>query len=364
MINTKDEKIRELSESIHEKIRRKAMQVGDINEKIILENRIFNILCDDPGVPPTKCAMRLNDKYGYELSGDDVIRIFRSRRMAFPKERIELFEWTSQVADLFAQAAVGNRNAFDEFNKKRKETAVKSIKRHDSQDRICVLMVTRICPELFYDEDYEVINTLGDTLGRYLFYDMSDILGEVYGFPTYKDLKNNAHVKTAKPSITLEQAIKKINILEGELERTSNMLSDLQKEFSEQLEENKVKELTDFFSKLNSEKYGCILDQLLELQKGVNNLRKSGFEVPIEINGILIVVKKLIQFIKDSHIDPMMKPDSEKDVKVSDIEFCDYAGTPFTSETEIKRIKTLSPGWIFRDKDIQISRPRVEEVKK
>lgn len=363
MINIKDEKVRELSESLHEKILRKARQAGDVNEKFVLENRIFNILCDDPGVPPAKCAIRLNDKYGYELSGDDVIQIFRSRRMAFPKERIELFEWALQVAELFASAASGDRNSFDAFNNKRKETAVKSIKHHDSQDRICVLMIARICPELFYNEDYELIDNFGNALGKYLFYDMADIIGEVYGFPTYRDSKNNVHTKKVKPSITLEQAINKINILESELERTSSMLSDLQKEFSEQLEESKVKELTDFFSRLNSEKYGCILDQLLELQKGVNNLRKNGFEVPIEINGILIVVKKLIQFIKDSHIDPMMKPDSEKDVKASDIEFCDYIGTPFVSETEIKKIKTLSPGWIFRDKSIQISRPRVEEVK-
>jgi hypothetical protein len=164
--------------------------------------------------------------------------------------------------------------------------------------------------------------------------------------------------------MTLEQAVRKISSLEDELERTNNMLSDLQNEFSEQLAESKIKELTDFFAKLNSEKYGCILDQLLELQKGVNELRKNGFEVPLEINGILIVIKKLIQFIKDSHISPIMKPDSEKAVKASDIEFCDYIGTPFSSETEVKKVRTLSPGWIFREKEIQISRPRVEEVNK
>lgn len=363
MIDFRDKKVKELSENLHKKMLRKAKQAGNVKENIVLENRIFNLLCDDSGIPPTKCAIRLNETYGYNLSGDEVIQIFKRRRMANPKERKELFSWVSQVADLFVNAVTGNKNAFMEFDSKRKESAIKSIRHHDSQDRICVIMIFKRIPELFYDEDSEVINNLGNTLAKYLFYDISDAVCETYGFPTYKETKSGLQEKLIQPSITLEEAIKRISVLEGELERTSNMLSDLQNEFSEQLIENKIKEMTDFFSKLNSEKYGCILDQLLELQKGVNELRKNGFEVPIEINGILIVIKKLIQFIKDSHIYPIMKPDSERIVKATDVEFCDYIGTPFSSETEEKIIRTLSPGWIFKDKEIQISRPRVEEVK-
>ena len=225
-----------------------------------------------------------------------------------------------------------------------------------------MIMLTSKFPELFQPEDWEIVECLGNTLSRYLFYDISDIVSEICGFPAYKKSRNSQQGKKAQPSITLEDAMKRINLLESELERTSNMLADLQTEFSEQLSESKIKELTDFFAKLNSEKYGCILDQLLVLQKGVNEMRKNGYEVPIEISGILIVVKKLIQFIRDSHIEPILKPDSERTVKASEIEFCDYIGTPFASETEEKTVKTMSPGWIFKEKDIQISRPRVEEV--
>lgn len=362
MVSSNNEKMKELSECLHSVMRRKAKQAGNTKEDIVVENRIFSILCDDPGVPPTKCAIRMNEKYGYDITGDEVIEIFRRRRMAYPKERMELFDWVNKVTDLFGKAITGDKAAFAEFEKIRKDTAVKSIKRHDSQDRICSIMIYIKYPDLFCDEDAEVIDNLGNTLGRYLFYDMSDAICEVYGFPTYRDLKNSSQEKKEVPSITLEQAMKRIDTLEGELETTSSMLSDLQNEFEEQLTESKIKELTDFFAKLNSEKYGCILDQLLELQKGVNELRKNGFEVPIEINGVLIVIKKLIQFVRDCHIDPILRPDSERIVKASDVEFCDYVGSPFSSETEEKIVKTLSPGWIFRDKEIQISRPRVEEV--
>jgi len=147
------------------------------------------------------------------------------------------------------------------------------------------------------------------------------------------------------------------------LERTNTMLQDLQKEFEEQLEESRIKELTDFFAKLNSEKYGCILDELLQVRKGAEALKKSDYELPLEINGMLIMVKKLIQFVKDSHIEPVMKLHSIRQVIAADIEFCNYEGTPFSSKDEVKTVKVISPGWIYRDKEIQIARPKVKEEK-
>jgi len=133
-------------------------------------------------------------------------------------------------------------------------------------------------------------------------------------------------------------------------------------QFKEQLEASKVKELADFFAMLNSEKYGCILDELLVVRKGVDALRKSNYELPIEINGLLIMVKKLVQFVRDSHIEPMMKIDSIKEVSACDIEFCNYEGSPFDSD-KTKKVRVISPGWVYKDKDLQISRPKVKEVK-
>ena len=113
MINVKDEKIKELSANLHEKICRKEKQAGDENHEIILENRLFNLLCDDSEIQPTKCAIKLNEKYGYDLSGDDIIQIFRRCRMAFPKERIELFDWVYELIDLFEDAVNGKKAVFE-----------------------------------------------------------------------------------------------------------------------------------------------------------------------------------------------------------------------------------------------------------
>ena len=222
-------------------------------------------------------------------------------------------------------------------------------------------MIYERYPEIDSFDDRNSLYLLGNTVAKYFFYDMVDAVRDVYFFNQNND-ENKQEQSEKKNKLSYEQAIRRVEQLESTLERTNTMLQDLQDEFEEQLEAGKIKELADFFAMLNSEKYGCILDELLVVRKGVDALRKSNYELPIEINGLLIMVKKLVQFVRDSHIEPMMKIDSIREVSATDIEFCNYEGSPFDSD-KTKRVKVISPGWIYKDKDLQISRPKVKEVR-
>ncbi len=361
MINVRNEKVREIIRNIHESVLRNVKRGGQMREEYVIENRVFASLCHDSDLTPAKCAAELNRKYGYDLSADDVLQIFRSRRMANPAERKELFQWARRVVDCFSGAVTGRKEAYEKFEKTRKEPALKNGKRHKSQERIAAIMIYERFPEIDLSDDTEKLHLLGNTLAKYFFFDLADSIGEAYGFPQYKDKKAQAAENRPEKKLSYEQAVRRIEQLERNLERTNTLLQDLQDEFEEQLEANKIKELTDFFTKLNSEKYGCILDELLVLKKGIDTLRKNSYELPIEINGLLVMVRKLIQFVRDSHIDPIMKTDSVKEVTASDVEFCNYEGTPFASENEKKIVRIISPGWIYKDKELQISRPKVKE---
>ncbi len=363
MIDVKKEKVNEVVQEIHEAMqRRKVKREKQIKEEIVAENRLFALLCKNAAMEPTKCAVTLNDKYGYDFTGDQIIQIFRHRRMSNPAERKALIQWADDVAELFAKAITGNKEAFEKYEKRRKEPALSNGKKHDSQERLAVLMIYEKYPEIDNFDDVSSLHFLGNTLAKYFFYDICDALCEVYGFPMHKDAKKKVQNVKPKKQMTLEQALRRIEQLENMLDRTNTMLEDLEDEFAEQLEESKAKELADFFARLNSERYGCILDELLVVRKGVDELRKSNYELPIEINGLLIMVKKLIQFVRDSHIEPMMKINSVKEVVASDVEFCNYEGTPFASPKEAKKVKVVSPGWIYKDKELQISRPKVKEI--
>ena len=210
--------------------------------------------------------------------------------------------------------------------------------------------------------DSEGLQLFGDTLARYFFYDISDAIRDVYGYSQYKEERETEQKTARKKTYTLEQAIRRIEQLEAQLDRTNCMLQDIQEEFAEQLEESRVKELTEFFSKLNSDKYGSILDELLSVRKGIDDVKKEGYVLPTQISGLIIMIKQLMMFVRNSHIEPIMKTNAVIEVCAADVEFCNYEGTPFTNSTERKKVKILSPGWVYKDKDIQISRPKVKEI--
>lgn len=361
MININDKKVKEVMQGIHTAMLRKVKRGSKVNDEIVKENRIFSIICQDYDLGPIKCAVIMNEKYGYDMTGDEVIQVFRNRRMANPVERKELLQWSEEVARCFAGAAEGKRESYDKFEKIRKEAALKNGKKHGSQDRIAAIMIYEKYPEIDSFEDTNSLHLLGNALAKYFFYDIADVISEVYGFPQYHEGKKKQLSNKSEKKLTHEQALRRIEQLESIVERTNIMLQDLQDEFEEQLEASKVKESADFFARLNSEKYGCILDELLTVRKGVDELRKSDYDLPVEISGLLIMVKKLIQFVRDSHIEPIMKINSIREVAATDIEFCNYEGTPFITAGEKKKVKVVSPGWMYKDKELQISRPKVKE---
>lgn len=361
MINVKDEKIKDVLDEIHEGMNRKFKGNRVASEEIVLENRIFSSLCNNPEIAPAKCAINLNNEYGYSLTGNEIIEIFRSRHMANPVERKNLFEWATKVSEIFAQAIYGKKDRFEEFEKLRKTSFLENRKRNKDQDRIVAIMIYEKYPEIDIYGDSIKLKNFGNTLGKYFFYDMADSIANVYGFSEFKEQRKKVESNSLNKQLDYRQAIRKIIQLENMLDRTSRMLQELQDEFEEKIEISKVKELTEFFSKLNSDKYGFILDELLISKKGLDELKKQRYELPIEINGLLIMVKKLIQFVRDCHIEPILKLNSIKEVLASDIEFFDYEGSSFQQTNEMKQVRVISPGWIYRDKEIQISRPKVKE---
>lgn len=363
MLDVNEKYIKQVMEKMHHSIMSKKKRSNNYNENIVLENRIFSILANDTGMSPKPCADELNRRYGYDMDAGDVITAFRRCRIANPVERKEMLDWAVELADYYMLSMQGNKEAFEKFEIKRHQSALKCGKKHDSQDRVIVMVLFEKYPEIDVYDDLQNVHSFGYGIGRFVLYDFADAITDVYGFPQQREQKKKQNVnnRLENQKMSLEKALVKIENLENTLERTNGLFQDLQDEFDEQLEESKTKELTDFFAMLNSEKYGCILDELLNVNRGVNQLRRSGYELPLEINGLLIMVKKMIQFVMDSHIEPIMKVNSTKEVTAKDVQFCNYEGSPFNTEDELKKVRVVSPGWIYKDKDVQISRPRVKE---
>ena len=354
-INRNDQALQRVIQEIHEvmldKMKRSKTRALT---SIITENRIFSVIYQDFEMSPAKCARTLNSEYGYDYFGDDIITVFRRRKLANPHERKEIFHAAYDVVKNFGAAMQGDETAFRRYEKKKKDS-IEKFGGHKSWERIISVMLYEKYPEFDVYGDKDNLHHMGDALAKAFLEVISDVLCDVYGYGSDGRKPKKEH------TMSIDEAERMIEKLEHKLERTDMMLKDLQDEFDEQLEASKISEMTDFFARLNSEKYGFILDELLINRKGIAELKKKNYELPIEINGLIIMVKKLIQFVQDNHINPIKRVDDLEEVAASDVEFCNYEGTPFTSPEETKIVRVISPGWIYKDKEIQISRPRVKE---
>lgn len=360
MLETKNTKVQEILKEIHRKVHQKAGRMDRMSTDIVLENLAVQALCSNMKLSPGACREVLKEKFACSCSDNDMIRIYRDFKINSFDKRQEIFVDATGIVVLLEKSMNGDKQAFALY----RSTMEKFMeKRPDRFYRIILMMAFCNIPALQQEKDRELITNLGNTLCKYLVYDIENAITYTYGFNKHHSSapsKNDNTPKTKSPE--QERLLQKLASLESALEQSDMLLRDLQNEFDERLEAVKLQEMTEFFGKLNSDKYGCILDELLMLRKGMDAVKKSGYVLPLEINGLLIMVRKLVQFLRDSHIDPMLKPESLRTVKAGDIEFWNYEGKPFVNAEEEKQVKVISPGWIYSEKQVQISRPKVKEV--
>lgn len=360
MMNQVDKNMADFIEEIHMCIERKMSTVVENriqSEEIEKGNWLIYEICKNKKLGPYQYANKMQAEHGYDMTGQDVIDIFQRMHLSNPEKRIEILTWAEELATYLKEALeTRSHSSYDKFlAMRKKEVGAINGGRLRSQERIAAWMIFVKIDELDKYNDIKKLAMLGNTYAKYFLYDLTDVLAEYCGA--------QIHIKKADTmKLSIEQEKRKVAQLENMLHRTNMMLNDLQEEFEERLEESKAREMADFFTKLNSEKYGCILDELLSIRKGVNSLKRSHFELPPEISGLLIMTQQLTQFVRDNSINPIMRLNQELDVRFKDIEAYDYEGTPFLDNDEVKHVRVVAPGWIYAEKDLQIARPRLKEV--
>lgn len=362
MLDKNNPRIIMILKEFHKKVGEKAHRFERSSDDIMRENMVLQLLCRKSKLSPAACAEQMFESFGYGCTVDDMITVYRDYKINTSDKRLEVFSKAAELTGLLEKSMQGNKEALLAFREGFKEFLNRdNVKRPQRYSRVVLASVFYAIPELQYDNDQDVVLNLGDTMSKYLLYDLENAIIAAYNGSTRRTEKQKQRALPID-SAEHERILQKLAQLESALEQSNMLLEDLQNEFDERLEAVKVQEMSEFFSKLNSDRYGCILDELLTLRKGVELIRKSGYDLPLEINGLLIMVKKLVQFLRDNHIDPMLRPDSVRYVKAADVEFWNYEGTPFGDAQEEKQVRVISPGWIYTEKQVQISRPKVKEV--
>ena len=354
MINITDPIVKRFIENLHKAVERKNKNLSaSAYDDYVLENRVLKLFCEEKSLDPRRCADEMNDRYDADLSNDGVIRILKANRLSYQAKRAELINWAEETMETFAKALESHKpKDYEDFMTLRnKGVQTRDDERYKIQERIACLMLYVRHPELDSGTDADTLEKFGNAYMKHLLYDISDFLKNI----CIKQKNNSRGDKK-------DSQQDKIDLLENMLNRSDMMLKDLQDEFDARIRESHQDEMVEFFSRLNSEKYGCILDAVLSARNGVRQLRKDKVQLPPEIGGLFILIERLAQFIRDSEINPILKPGSVLNMRLDEVEACDYEGSPFLNTTEVKRVKVLSPGWVYKNKDVQIARPRLKEI--
>lgn len=318
----------------------------------IFESRILRILCEDRALSAEQCAEKYHERYRQFVGTEVVNNVLRRCNISDSSERKKFFAWEENAVEAFARAL--NFRTADDFKSYQK--AISGYDHNDFKSKVFCIMLYIRHPELDTKGDFRNLEKLGSTFSKFLRFDMQDFLRNVCRSQPQGGNKKQTPQENASE--------RKIAELENALKQSEMELKDLQDEFEKRLEQNHQEEMIEFFSRLNSNQYGCILDEMFSAFKGIQKLRRAKVQPPLEISGLFRVVENLVNFVKANEINPIMKLGEIKDWKASDFNASgsEYVSdSPYTSADEVKRVKVISPGWYYKDKNIQISRPRLKE---
>lgn len=319
------------------------------DEKNYLTSMILWTINKEGNLSPGGCQKILYNHYGLEASTMKILNIYRDLKINQQDKRQSFLDKGEELAQHFLQALEGHKEHLDQYRQKYRSL----MGENENYRRLLIVKLFYVLPGL---EPYrQGVFSLGHGYQRFMLNYFVKAIST-----NYQWTKQTTYRKLSAEEITKLQ--ERAALLESSLEQTNILLEDLQQEFDQRLNEVKTEELTAFFAKLNSDKYGRILDELLNVRSGLMALRKKDYQLPLEINGMAILIKKLISFIQDNKINPILKPDSQHLVKAQDVELWDYEGSPFENN-ETKLVRVIYPGWVYAEKDLQIGRPMVKEVK-
>jgi hypothetical protein len=323
------------------------------DDPVVEDNTILSCLCLHPEIEPRELGDMVNqliDKHKY--NGNAIIDRLRYMWLSVPAERVKIIQLANAKSKLLYDSFSGDAKALAAF-REFEENAYGTYSRDDHAKIMrCVLisLFTKFSPLKKLPHACDVYDR-AMTRAKACLLELSDAAQDVC-----------RHQHQSGQQAKKEDASAKAAHMEERLKRSQEMLEELQAEFESRLQESKTQEITNFFSALNSEKYGCILDGLFSSRKGLDALRKRNYELPLEINGLSILVRKLIQFVRDSGINPIRRVGERMKVTSADIENFSYIGAPFENAAEEKLVEVIAPGWVYKARNIQVARPTIKEV--
>lgn len=138
-------------------------------------------------------------------------------------------------------------------------------------------------------------------------------------------------------------------------------LDELNETIDETAAEAKNKAIASFYTSMNSDAYGHLLDSIELVDRRLAALKENKVKIPPQLLPLTIVFKQLLNFIKDSGIEPIDTTGRQFSTEAENLAEYTYIGEPFHYADEKKDVVVEKPGWKYEDTIISLPTVREKE---
>ncbi len=347
--------------SILEIIREKSsIEPRGINQRtrIKLENLMIKTYLGDPYISYSMCRKTIQSMIPeYALTDASVRIVAEDERLSEREVRKKLAEWAYDVVKNIYEGMTGDTKALENAKKMVYGRYSETEKYHFAQEQFVLHAMFMYIPDLMQKPEREMILKLGR---KYCVVCLRTIISSIcYDIAAPDD---NSELDNITDLPTLRRAV---YMARQELNEYRGLVEAGDAEFEDKLDELKNQELSAFFSALNNEKYGFLIDTLYLQKRAFTELKKDGEKIPYIIEGAPAFIDRLMSFLRDSGINPASKfaPHTTQYLTLEEMEGCRFEPsserTAPIGEKERVKVKVISSGWKL--KDTVISYPILQE---
>lgn len=144
------------------------------------------------------------------------------------------------------------------------------------------------------------------------------------------------------------------------LQLVQSLFDELKESVEESAKEAQAAAVSHFFSALNGNEYGNILDHMGQVEQSIELLKVNHVKIPTELMPLIIIFKQFVKFFHSYGIEPVDCLNRTFMANCKELSCYNYLGEAFTNEKERKQVMIVAPGWKYQD--TIISMPTVREV--
>ena len=320
--------------------------------------------------------MQKDIKDGKAITYDAYLDALRSINMDSEEKRRYVINLVNQGVGFLKKALDGDREAISQYS-----DFTENLEPRDRKNRkmffigkYMVVFLILMDPDLKSDEYMPIVRSFGARYCDRLLRNIRDRLLKEYGMRRRKKTARDVLQKTEKAihesnevasGFTAENELEQLRFMNNNyrnsLELVQAMLDELNETIDETAADAKNAAIASFYSNMNSEEYGNLLDSLELVERRLAAIKEQKVKIPPQVLPMTIVFKQLLRFVRDCGISPIDTTGREFSTEVEDLADYTYIGEAYTKPGEIKTVVVERPGWKFEDTVISLPTVREKE---